>query len=148
VQCQDAAGASFAVPLPSFCTDRTAECATSGNTVTVTVAVTSATSLGGVTVSLGYQNALLPGVGDIGGRAVSLDGSATIASNDNDDSVVTSVVDPGGMPNGNLFTIQFDTCAGGPAPTVADFGCVVSSASDTNGVSLLDGVTCSVASIM
>jgi hypothetical protein len=148
VQCQDAAGATFAQPLPSFCADRVSECATSGSTVTVTVAVNSATSLGGVTVNLGYQNALLPGVGDIGGRAVSLDGSASIASSDNDDSVVTSVVDFGGLPNGNLFTIQFDTCSGGPAPTTADFGCVVSSASDTTGVTLLDGVTCSVASIM
>jgi hypothetical protein len=148
VQCQDAAGATFAAALPSFCTDRTPECTSSGSTVTVTVAVNSATTLGGVSVSLGYQNALIPGVGDIGGRAVSLDGSALISASDNDDTVGTSVIDFGGLPNGNLFTIQFDTCSGGPAPTTADFGCVVSSASDTNGVSILDGVTCSVASIL
>jgi len=150
VNCQDAAGALFAVggTLPTACTDSVAECTSSGSTVTVTVAVTSATSLGGVSVSLGYQNVMIPGVGDIGGRAVSLDGSGTIAASDANDAVIASVVDFGGLPDGNLFTIQFDTCSGGPAPTVADFGCVVSTASDTGGISLIDGVSCSVASVM
>jgi hypothetical protein len=148
--CQDAIGAPFAFggALPSSCTTSTPECTSSGSTKTVTIAVTSATSLGGVTVSVGYQNAMIPGTGDIGSRGGTLDGSGIIAASDNDDTVLASVVDPGGLPDGDLITIQFDTCSGGPLPTVADFGCVVRSASDTSGVDLIDGVSCSVTSVM
>ena len=43
---------------------------------------------------------------------------------------------------GQLFVVTFNTC--GPAPTAADFACVVQSASDTAGAAVLAGVTCSV----
>jgi hypothetical protein len=47
------------------------------------------------------------------------------------------------IPTPRLFTITFDTCAGQPAPTAAEFGCFVKSASDTDGNDL-SGVTCTV----
>lgn len=148
--CQDAAGASFATngALPNFCTTATSECASAGASVTVTVAMTTVNPLGGISLSLGYQNAMIPGVGDISGtgRVANLQ-TGLLAAGDADDSVIVSITDFNGLTTGNLVTVEFDTCQSGPAPVVGDFGCVVRSASDTDGADILDGVSCSVVSV-
>lgn len=152
VQCQDAAGALFLTGgfLPAFCTDSVTECQSNAGTATVTVSITNATNpavtLGGVTISLGYGNTvMIPGVNDVGSRVTNLQGGL-IASSDDNATVLTSVTDFNGLSAGPLYTVQFDTCGG--LPTVADFGCVVSSASDDQGHEVLDNVSCSVTSVM
>ncbi len=149
--CQDAAGATFGhdSSLPANCADATAECTTSGTTKTATIAIVTPASLGGISISLGYQHALLPGSGDDStARVVNVQTGAAPAVSDTNDAVITSIVDLSGLNAGNLYTVQFDTCMSQAAPTTADFGCVVRSASDLTGVEVLDGVTCSVVSVL
>ncbi len=148
VDCQDAAGALFLTGgfLPAFCTDALTECQSNAGSATVTVSVTTPVSLGGISISLGYKNVvMIPGNGDATSRVTNLQTGLTV-SNDTDDSVITSITDFGGLIQGPLYTVHFDTC--GSLPAVSDFGCVVRSASDVSGVELLDGVSCSVTSIL
>jgi hypothetical protein len=146
IDCQDAAGATFLLALPPSCVDSVAECQSNAGTATVTVAITTPVSLGGITISLGYNSiVMIPGTGDVSSRVTNIQ-TGLIVANDTNDSVITSIVDFTGLVQGPLYTVQFDTC--GSLPAISDFGCVVSSASDVNGVELLDGVSCSVTSIL
>lgn len=46
------------------------------------------------------------------------------------------------LPTGELFTVEFDTCLGAPAPTTADVSCSVEGCSSSFGP--IDGCTCTV----
>ena len=149
--CQDAAGATFGHEgsIPSNCVDATAECTTGGTTKTATVAISAPAAIGGVSISLGYQHALLPGGGtDPAARVSNVQTGAVPQVNDTNDAVIISVVDLSGLTSGDLFTVQFDTCNGQAAPIIADFGCVVRSASDLSGGEIFDDVSCSVVSVL
>ena len=141
-QCQDEAGASFAVQtLGGGCTQAPATCTPNGSTVNVQVSL-AGTGVGGISISLGYQNVTLPGSGDVSaGRVTNLQ-SGLLVVNDTDDALITSIAELGGLVAGPLYQVEFDTC--GAPPTAADFGCVVRGAADTSGNALLEGVSCSV----
>jgi hypothetical protein len=176
--CQDAAGATFVTDLPPFCVDAPVECAPNAGTAAVTVAITTPgtcsggskngkactvdadcpggtcqfASLGAISISLGYTGVMIPGSGDITGNGTVTfvqDPPFADSESDNDDTVVSApTADPfgSGYVAGDLYTVHFKTC--GAAPTAANFGCVVRSASDTGGGSILDGVSCQVSSIL
>jgi hypothetical protein len=104
-------------------------------------------SLGGISFSLGYAGVSFPGTGDVSATSrIVNDQVGTNAYSDNEDTLTLSTVTTslvGNLTSGDpLYTITFDNC-GAPA-TLANFGCVVRSASDPNGVELLDGVSCTV----
>ncbi len=130
-QCQDAAGATFNYDgdVPPFCVDTPTDCTPTGPTHTATVQIhTGGADLAGVSINLGYKTVNFPGTGE----------------NDNDDSMTLSVTDLGTpITDGeNLFVVTFGDC--GAAPTAANFGCVVRSASDSSGTDIQDGISCTV----
>lgn len=149
--CQDAAGATFGNDgvIPGGCTDAPTGCVPSGGTQSVTVHIANTATpsdLGGISISLGYTGVTFPGVGDVSAspRIVNTQ-VGTNAYADNEDSLTLSTATTslvGNLTPGALYTVTFDNC--GAAPTASNFGCVVRSASDPNGVELLNGVTCSV----
>jgi hypothetical protein len=156
--CQDKAGATFAPGslengALSGCGRVIDDCISDGNTVTATVSIASTTAeLGGVSVSLGfpYAKVQLPGAGSDAVPQVALQQNAftsLLQASDAGDTVAIGVT--ADLLNGEffipgqLFVVTFNTC-GGPAPTAADFACVVQGASDTAGAPVLNGVSCSV----
>jgi hypothetical protein len=54
------------------------------------------------------------------------------------------LVDTFAFPEGLLFRLHFETCAGQAAPTAGDFTCTVEAAGDVDS-NPIEGVTCSVA---
>ena len=145
-QCQDAAGATFNYDssVPPFCVDTPTDCTPTGGTHTATVHLTTATDLAGVSVNLGYKGVNFPGTGEVTGSPLITSTHAGAVANDNDDSMTLSVTDLGTpiQNNESIFTVTFSDC--GPAPTAANFGCVVRSASDSTGTDIQDGVSCTV----
>jgi hypothetical protein len=160
--------------LPPFCTDNPVTCAISGGTQHVTVNLTGTlpsvcvggansgktctvgsqcpggacgSGLGGISISLGYKGIAFPGSGDVSAspRIVN-DQFGVNAYSDGDDALIlTSATtnDVGLLTAGTLYEVTFDKCGTTPTPG-GNFGCVVRSASDGNGVDVQDGVTCSV----
>ena len=65
-----------------------------------------------------------------------------IGANDLDYALRVVVTRSSQIAAGRLFSVDFDTCQGGPAPTLADFGCTVEGCASSFGP--IDGCTCTV----
>ncbi len=141
--CTDKAALPYDVAYPSTCSAATSECTDDGGSATIQVSITSPIDpFGGVSVSIGYRDVIVPGTGSAALAAVSNLQGGLIEANDGEDAVIVSVTDLGGLAAGALFTVAVDTCAG--PPSASDFSCVVRSASTIDGAEVLEGVTCSV----
>jgi hypothetical protein len=120
-----------------------------------TVQFASAKPIAAVRVFVDYPEGKvsIPGSGDVtlGGDITDvLDNPLTIASfNDQDHGLTGTLAEGTGSPtgfsapNGDLFTIHFETCNAAPAATPADFTCTVVDAADPLAKPLA-GVTCTV----
>lgn len=141
--CMDQAGVPGS--LPSKCTQSGSSCDSDAGTVTVQVSLsTTTTPLGGVSIALGYRDMSIPGTGAGAAASVTSLQSGLSEVNDEETQLIYSITDiGGGVVAGPLFTIDANTCAGGP-PIASDFGCVVSSASTLEGAEVLQGVSCTV----
>ena len=65
-----------------------------------------------------------------------------IGANDLDYALRVVVTRSSQIAAGRLFSVDFDTCQGGPAATLADFGCTVEGCASSFGP--IDGCTCTV----
>jgi hypothetical protein len=65
------------------------------------------------------------------------------APNDTDAELIMGMAGSAVLPQGTMFSVDFDRCKGAPAVAVADFPCRVAEASTPQG-ELVDGATCSV----
>ncbi len=103
--------------------------------------------LGGVAISLGYEDVVtIPGTGDVGTRDASLQGGS-IVSNDTNEQTLTLLATFGStFAPGNIYTMLYDTCGG--AVSTSNFACQVRNAVNAAGAPLLGGVSCSVVSVL
>lgn len=140
--CMDEAATPGA--LPSKCTVPGSSCASDGGTVSIQVSLATPVTLGGVSIALGYRDMSIPGTAANVAAAVTSLQSGIDQVYDEETQLLYSVTDiGGGVVAGPLFTVDANTCAGGP-PTADDFGCVVRSASTIEGAEVVAGVTCTV----
>jgi hypothetical protein len=125
------------------------KCTPSGARKAVDVNLVSSVPVGAIKVFLDYPEGRvsLPDVGNeplVTERISNVSAGMTAVANDLDYGLI-EVLGGSAAPisTPRLFTVTFDTCAGAPAVTAADFVCSVKSAADTSGNDL-DGVSCSV----
>ena len=100
-----------------------------------------------ISVLIGYRSnrVSLPGTGS--GAASRVKGRPTGTSqlvNDLNYALRVTLQAQAGLsiPNGKLFTVDFDSCQGAMAVTPADFGCAIDSCGSSFGP--IDGCSCSV----
>ena len=65
------------------------------------------------------------------------------APNDTDSELIMAIAGMAALPQGRIFTVDFDRCQGTPAPRASDFTCTVPEASNPKG-ELVGGATCTV----
>jgi hypothetical protein len=142
--CEDAAG--IGAPASGLCTAPPPACGIDGGTGSAVVSIATGVNLGSVTLSVGYDNDRI----NLAGTGTDANGLITpvqfglFTGNDLEDSVTIAGTDVAtGFVTNPLASIDYQTCAG--AAAAADFSCVVVAASDTNGVPVTTGVSCSVA---
>jgi len=114
----------------------------------VTVNFTSSALIGDMTILLAYDDSRvqIPGNGNTPAvNAVLSSTSFSFTPNDLDYGLRMVLLDAtfSGVPSGEAFVVQFDTCAGSPELTSGDFQCFVASAADPEFAPLTDA-TCSV----
>jgi len=102
----------------------------------------------GATLVLAYRGRLanLPGSGadaSVRGRVKDTPAGSIVAANDRDYAVRIVVARGKGIPMGKIATVDFDGCKGAPAPTAADFSCVIEGCANAFGN--LDDCGCTVA---
>jgi hypothetical protein len=98
-------------------------------------------------VLVGYRSNLfsLPGSsGAAGARVKNRPAGSSQLVNDLNYAVRVVMNAPAGgtLPNAQIFTIDFDTCAGAPTPMSADLACTVESCGSSTGT--IEGCTCSI----
>jgi len=109
----------------------------------VTMTIPSSQTVGRVMLRLSYRSAIvsLPGSGSastVTSRIKNRPSNAFFTINDLDYALEVTV-QRAAIASGQLFTVEFDSCGGAPAPTTADFDCLIE---DCSGV---PGCTCSIA---
>src|ERR1700687_4163484 len=132
---------------PADCTVRSCTATTPLRTFSVNITFPADQTVSGLTLLVGYKSGTvsLPGSGaatSVGSRLKNRPSNAIFAFNDLDYALRTVVSRSGGFISGRLYTIDFDSCNGAPAPTAANFGCTVEGCSNTFGS--VTGCTCSV----
>jgi hypothetical protein len=138
---RDAAG----LPVNLACPGETPTC----TAATVTVALAVPEPIGAATLTLDYPQNLvtLPGSGDAAAARVTIRTSTSLLNdgspNDHDDTVTFVLIASAGLDDGDLLSVRFDCL--GAVPTPAQFGCAVSDATAPDGLTPVDGATCSVA---
>jgi hypothetical protein len=120
----------------------------SARTFSFSFAAPGGLAVAGVTVFVDYPEGqiVIPGTGGATSVKQSISNvpqGAFSAPNDLDYALRESVASSSALPEGRIFTVQFQDCQGATPPTPADFTCTVESASDPDGNSV-PGVTCSV----
>jgi len=112
-----------------------ANCVPSGQTISFDAYFSAGTEVTSVAIDLAYRSdrVQLPGSANaqtVRARVTGLPAGGQSIINDRDYSlrVVKSRTEP--LPEGKLFTVQFDLCSGAVAPTVDDFACFAASCSD------------------
>ena len=115
----------------------------------MTVNFATSASVAGILVLVDYPEGKIsiPGSGPVDGRISGLPASVNAASNDLDHALrefVSKSVPFTSIPAGQLFRVNFETCASAPAPVAGDFTCTVLSASDPFGALVTGVTTCSV----
>jgi cysteine-rich repeat protein len=122
--------------------------AQSGTDFTVDVEFSGSSDVAGITVFLDYPEGQvsIPSSGDQipSGIITDTPGFAFSQPNDLDYALREVLVDTFAFPEGLLFRLHFETCAGQAAPTAGDFTCTVEAAGDVDS-NPIEGVTCSVA---
>lgn len=118
---------------PSDC--EIAECTPSASTVTFAAYLAAGRDVTAVSLDLNYRSdqVQIPGSANnatVRARITGLPTGGQSIINDRDYGVriVKSRTDP--LPQGELFQVEFDVCAGAATPTVDDLACVISSCSD------------------
>jgi cysteine-rich repeat protein len=117
-----------------------------GSDRTVTVNVSSEDQAAGLTVLLDYpeEKVSIPGSGGGVPPGIITDVAGSFnTSNDLDHALRQAVTNFTAIPDGLLFRVHFEDCAGQPDPGVGDFRCRVLAAADGGG-DPLGGVTCAV----
>jgi hypothetical protein len=106
----------------------------------------SGSSASATAVLVGYRSdrVSLPGSGSMAGSRVKMRpaGTSQLVNDLNYAVRVVVQANSGTIPDGKLFTIDFDTCQGASPVTPADFGCSVESCGSSFGP--IDGCTCAV----
>ena len=103
-------------------------------------------SIAGITVFVDYPEGKvsLPGSGGSASGSISNTPPGAFATvNDLDHALREVIASGGAISPGLLFRMNFQACAGAPAPDAGDFTCVVTDASDPLG-NTVSGVTCAV----
>jgi len=101
-----------------------------------------------VTVLVGYQSdrISLPGSGQgvatVNARVRNLPSNVSRTINDFDYALRVVVNRASGLPDGRLFTVDFDTCTGTTPPAASEFGCTVEGCGSSTGD--VPSCTCSV----
>ena len=117
---------------------------------TVNFAVGGGASVAGISVLVDYPEGKvsIPGSGSAAASHITgLPSGTSGVSNDLDHAlreVVQKTVPGSSITPGQLFRVNYETCAGAGAAVAADFKCTVLSASDPNGSDVTGNVTCSV----
>ena len=139
------------------CKIDTAYCGSDGVQVTVELVYDpgSVPDVAGVRVDLGYpQDVLdLPGTGaEVAGRVTDLANRGIFTVNDHDtsrdpdsidDTLTVGYVSSSQLPPGDLVRVRFDCPAGTPL-VPRDFDCVIGDASDSQGNTIGQGISCTV----
>jgi cysteine-rich repeat protein len=116
----------------------------------VDVQVTSGGEVAALTVFLDYPEGKVRIPGSGGSVPLGIITDLPLGSfgttNDLDHAMRQVVAGAFEIPDGLLFKVHFENCAGASAPVLGDFGCEVLAASDASG-STLSGVTCAVAGL-
>lgn len=123
-------------------------CTPSGQTATFLAFFAAGTEVTAVSLDLNYRSNLvqLPGTANeatVRARITGLPAGGQTIINDRNHGVriVKSRTEP--FPEGQFFQVQFDRCAGAPAPTVDDLVCVIDSCSDSFSLPV-DTCTCDI----
>jgi hypothetical protein len=116
-------------------------------TVKVNVLLPPDETVSGLTLLVGYKGGTvsLPGSGaasSVGSRIKNKPSNIIFAFNDLDYALRTVLSTSAGFNSGQLYTIDFDSCQGAAAPTLANFACTVEGCSNTFGT--VTGCSCSV----
>jgi hypothetical protein len=116
---------------------------------TATVALHVPEPIGAAVLVLGYPTSAvtLPGSGDAAADRVAIVNPGSLFgddqfANDLDDRVVFSLVANDPLGDGDLLAVRFDCLA--PLPKAADFTCTLSDVTRPDGVTPVEGATCSV----
>ncbi|HVM97976.1 MAG TPA: DUF4215 domain-containing protein [Candidatus Acidoferrales bacterium] len=104
-------------------------------------------SVTGITVLVGYRSGTisLPGSGSassVGARVKNKPSNVIAAVNDLDYALRVVLSRSTEIPQGRLFTVDFDSCQGATTPTASSFGCHVEGCANTFGN--VSGCSCSV----
>jgi hypothetical protein len=123
-------------------------CTPSGQTATFLAFFAAGTEVTAVSLDLNYRSNVvqLPGSANeatVRARITDLPTGGQTIINDRNYGVriVKSRTEP--LPEGQFFQVQFDRCAGAPAPTVEDLVCVIDSCSDSFSLPV-DSCTCDI----
>ena len=118
-----------------------------GGTTTVAVALKAPAEqhLAGVRVTLDYPEKAvrIPGFEnrpEVQRRISKIPPGFFIAPNDTDKELIVSLAGTTALPEGTIFAVEFDHCAGAPV-TAREFHCTVDQASNEQA-HLVDGATC------
>jgi hypothetical protein len=131
----------------SDCTVHACTATTPVRTVKVNVLLPSDQTVSGLTLLVGYKSGTisLPGSGaasSVGSRIKNKPANTIFAYNDLDYALRTVLSTSAAFNSGQLYTIDFDSCQGAAAPTLANFACTVEGCSNTFGT--VTGCSCSV----
>jgi cysteine-rich repeat protein len=132
---------------PPDCTVLPCTATTPVQTFQVDFQAPAGSSASALSVLVGYRSdrVSLPGSGSAAGSRVKMRPSGTSQLvNDLNYAVRVLIQAQGGasIPDGKLFTVDFDSCEGSEPVTSADFGCSIESCGSSFG--LIDGCTCQV----
>ena len=132
---------------PADCTVRSCTATASTQTYTVTFSIPPAQDVSSITVVVGYRSDVLslPGSGSVSsvsGRVTNRPAAAFVAVNDLDYALRVVITRSSQIPAGRLVTLDFDTCSGAPAPTLADVACTVDGCATSFGD--VEGCSCAV----
>ncbi|HVN87595.1 MAG TPA: hypothetical protein VMW17_22390 [Candidatus Binatia bacterium] len=115
---------------PADCVVRTCSASTPMHTVAVSFTPPVGQVVSGLTVLVGYRSDVvsLPGSGSdssVSSRIKNRPSNAIFSAFDLDYALRAVMSRSGGLTPGQVFTINFDGCAGMSGPTLDDFGCTV-----------------------
>lgn len=115
--------------------------------IEVRLAVPSGQTASSGTFLVGYRSnrVSLPGSGSastVRGRVKNTPGNTLVQVNDFDYALRVVLSRAGGLPQGRIFTVDFDSCQGATAPAASDFACAVEGCAGQFGP--LAGCACSV----
>ena len=115
----------------------------------VTISVATPAAIGAATLVLGYPAAVvaLPGSGEAAADRVTILAATSLVGNgspnDLDDRLQLTLVAGDGLTAGALARVRFDCL--GAAPAASAFTCTLADVFATDGLTAIDGATCTVA---